>query len=66
MKTGINSTREKLSVEISIIFAAESVISLNYNSELSSVLMFLGNSKYIANGFHLALTLALFHFANRF
>ena len=40
MKTSINSTREKLSVELPIIFAAKSVISLNYNSELSGVLMF--------------------------
>ena len=64
MKTSINSTREKLSMELSIIFAAGSVISLNYNSELSGVLMFLGNSKYIANGFHLSPTLALFHSAN--
>ena len=31
MKTSINSTREKLSMELSIIFAARSVISSNYN-----------------------------------
>ena len=67
MKTSINLTREKLSVELSIIFAAKSVISLNYNFELSDgVFRFLGNSKYIANGFHLALPLALFHSTNRF
>ena len=33
MKTSINLTREKLPVELSIIFAAKSVISLNYNSD---------------------------------